>query len=344
MKKNKKGEISVLDELVDLLERYEKGEVNDTERQALDTWAPNLDHPTGGKAYRKMIDHHTINVWKSLAAKFHFEHQMPVVRRSTLIPYYFKGVRGIAAAITLFVLIGVGSWFAYRSIDGTGNDKSMLAAVYKDAWTTTDREMSKVILPDGSTVRINAGSRLEIIQGSFNRQQREVWLSGEAFFEVAKNPDKPFIIHTGAMQTIVRGTSFNVKAYGCLHENEVSVRDGRVEVKTNGRMLALLTANRQLRYRTDNGTIKIEDADWHEAAGWTDGRLILNGASAEELVLRLKQQFGVDVIIKNEALKDTYIQGAFGRKSSLSEILNAISQLYDINYRIDGTRVTLYKE
>jgi len=106
------------------------------------------------------------------------------------------------------------------------------------AWATDNTHRTTVTLPDGTVVQLNAGSRLEITEATFNRQKREVWLSGEAFFEVAKNPEKPFIIHTGTMQTTVRGTSFNVKAYGELGENVVSVRNGRVEIVENRKTIA----------------------------------------------------------------------------------------------------------
>ena len=324
----------ILDYFADLLRRYERGEVGDTMRRGLDRWTPDIketDHFSGdGNAVREDCR----KIWQQ------------VMRQIDVQPARKIHLRGrtfsrIAATAAVILLLG-GAWFAYRGLSHADKQpQTLLAAAHRRAWTTGDAHRLTLTLPDGSKVKVNAGSRLEIAEAAFNKEKREVWLTGEAFFEVAENPAKPFIIHTGTMQTTVRGTSFNVKAYAALGENVVSVRDGRVEITGAGRPLALLTANRQLKYNTDSGVSEISDTDWRDAAGWTEGRLILNGADARELKLRLRQQFGVEVEIAPGALAGKRLHGVFSTNSSLEEVLRTISSLYGIHYRTDNGHVTI---
>ena len=328
--------MGVLEHIVSLIRRYQRGKVSDKMRQALDDWSPNIDDLENYPANEENADVERRKIRRQLME--YVRQDMSRKRNRPALLMY----RRIAAAAAIVLLVGSGAWFAFHeAAPADSNEQTLLAEAPHRTWTTDDGHRMTLTLPDGSTVKVNAGSRLEIAEEVFNKEKREVWLSGEAFFEVAKNPEKPFIIHTGAMQTTVRGTSFNVKAYDELGENVVSVRDGRVEIAEDGQMLGVLTANRQLKYSTGNRQTEISDADWQDAAGWTEGRLVLNGANAEELKLRLRQHFGVEVNIDSDALIGKRIHGGFGKNNSLEEVLDAISSLYGVHYRINNDHVTI---
>lgn len=202
-------------------------------------------------------------------------------------------------------------------------------------------KVREVILPDGTKVFLNLESELHLKKSVFNKDKREVWLTGEAFFEVIKNPNKPFIINTGELQTIVRGTSFNVKAYAGINENTITVRDGRVEVVKGDENLAVLTANTQLRYDTDMHKSKISETDWEDASGWMQGTLVLNGVGTKELKLRLQHRFGVTVIIRDDVLEGKSLYGSFKKEKTLEEVMNTISSVYNLQYKIEGNYVTI---
>jgi transmembrane sensor len=189
---------------------------------------------------------------------------------------------------------------------------------------------------------LNGGTKLSIVENQFNRKLREVWLTGEAFFEVAKNPEKPFIIHTGTMQTTVRGTSFNVKAYPQLSENVVSVRSGKVEVSDATETFGILTHNKQLTYNTANKKTQIAESDWNDAAGWMEGRMIFNSASILEIQLRLKQHYGLEMEVTGNALKDVQCNAGFKKGASVEEVLERISALYNVKYEIKTNKVIFY--
>jgi ferric-dicitrate binding protein FerR (iron transport regulator) len=107
-------------------------------------------------------------------------------------------------------------------------------------------------------------------------------------------------------------------------------------------MLGVLTANHQLKYRTTDGSTEITtDADWRYAAGWMEGRLVLNEASVEELCLRLRQQFGVTVQVKNKALSGRLLSGTFRKGSMLEEVMETIGEIYQVHYKITDNYVII---
>jgi len=331
-----KKQTGILDYIVDLLRRYECGEVSNSMKQALDKWMPDtadterypMDEQKSTLARDKVNRHVTA----------HIRHNL---KRRTTRPIWRNAYQRYAALAAIVILIGSGVWIAFWGTNGFLQPETNILANARKTWTTDDTHRTKLILPDGTVVQVNAGSRIEITEAVFNKQKREVWLTGEAFFEVAKNRKKPFIIHTGNIQTTVLGTSFNVKAYPQLNENVISVRNGRVEISEDKKRLGVLTANRQLSYNSYNHTVMIANTNWQDAAGWTKGRLVLNGVGIEELKLRLLQQFGVKATIEEDALKGKYISGAFGTESTLTEVMNTICAIHNIHYKINGNKITI---
>ncbi|MBP1615908.1 MAG: iron dicitrate transport regulator FecR [Bacteroidetes bacterium] len=331
-----KKQTGILDYIVDLVRRYERGEVSNSMKQALDRWTPDtadtegypMDEQKSALARDKVSRHVTA----------HIRHDL---RRMTTRPRWRNVYQRYAALAAIVVLIGSGVWTAFWGTNGFLQPETNTLANVRKTWTTDDTHRTKLILPDGTIVQVNAGSRIEIAEAAFNKQKREVWLTGEAFFEVAKNRKKPFIIHTRNIQTTVLGTSFNVKAYPQLNEDVISVRNGRVEISENKKRLGVLTANHQLNYNNYDHTVMIANANWQDAAGWTKGRLVLNRAGMEELKLRLLQQFGVKTIIEQDALKGKYISGAFGTESTLTEVMNTICAIHNIHYQINGSKITI---
>jgi transmembrane sensor len=190
-------------------------------------------------------------------------------------------------------------------------------------------------LPDGSVVYLNTDTRIGIATAYFNKEKREIWLEeGEAFFEIAKNPEKPFIIHSIGLQTTVLGTSFNIKAYKELDESSVSVRDGKVQVMHQSNLLGVFTKNQQITFNKTTGSTVKSEINWEDAASWMENRLVMNGANAKEFKLRLKQHFNVIIEIKNNKLDGKLLSCSFPNDVSLKEVMEGISLLYNIKYTL----------
>jgi len=326
---------SALIRVVELFRRYYSGEASLREQNNIETWEPieNEEELMNNKTLEKECD--TVSVWNAVSHELKFDRQPRFSIQHLPIG---KLQRRYAAAAVIFILLG-GSIFYYTQHDFR-QERLGLVAQAKTSFQTADDQNMKLTLPDGSHIQMNRGTKFSYSTNAFNLKLREVWLTGEAFFEVAKNPEKPFIIHTGAMQTTVRGTSFNVKAYPQLNENIVSVRSGKVEVSDATQTFGLLTHNKQLTYNTANKKTQIAESNWEDAAGWREGRLVLNGG-VEELRLRLRQQFGVEVSFEKNALANERLTGTFNPNSKLTDVLTTIGAIYNIRYTIKNNHVTI---
>lgn len=265
------------------------------------------------------------------------ENRKPVYKLSNNSVY-----RKIAATVILFISLGA-AFYIYDTTKRTDTKEQVeLAMEYFQSGARQRKQMS---LPDGSVIYLNSDTRLGISTAAFNIEKREVWLEeGEAFFEVAKNPDKPFIVHTRNLETTVKGTSFNIKAYKELDESSVSVRNGKVLVHNKNKLLGTLTQNRQIVYNKITGSFDEQQASWEDAAAWMESRLVMKQANVKELKLRLRQHFGVDIEIKGSALQGKLLSCSFHNRVSLKEVLDGITLLYDLKYDISNpNKAIIYK-
>lgn len=243
-----------------------------------------------------------------------------------------RSIRRYAAAAVLVLAVGIGGFMSWR------NSQSVEIVFAAANRTET------VTLPDGSRVCLNVGSRLTYDEKHFNRNRREVRLDGEAFFEVAKNPEKPFSVQSGGIVTTVRGTSFNVKAYAALNENVVSVRDGRVEVAAAERgLLGVLTQNQQITWNADTRTSRRDSIDWRAAAGWQDGTVLFNDAGLDEIALKVRQYYGIDLAADAVRNTDIHLCGTYPSDDGGAALLRQLEDIYGLKSENNGNRVILHR-
>ena len=319
---------------VNLLQRYFAGKTTEKETQIIEKW----DAEASWEKYKEKVNDRKMEkacdeVWNNISVQLQFEEKRKTFRLRTYFQRY-------AAAAVIFILLGGGILF-YTQHSITGHNTDRIAQA-RTLFQTTNDQIRLVILPDGSRIQMNRGTKFSYATHAFNLKQREVWLEGEAFFEVAKNKEKPFIIHTGTMQTTVRGTSFNVKAYPQLAENVVSVRSGKVEVSSRNQMLAVLTKNKQLTFHSTTKHFQTNDMDWENAAGWMDGKLVLCNANVKELQFRMKQNFNADLTIEGSLLEGVMFNSSFNRGTGLKDILERICALYNVHYEVSGSKIRIH--
>ncbi|WP_321332410.1 FecR domain-containing protein [uncultured Bacteroides sp.] len=319
----------------ELFRRYANGKATGREKKIIEQW----DAEDYWEKYRMHINDEeaevgTQEVWKRIMKQI--ENEKPAMQKR-LKPVLYK-----YAAMAAAVFILAGSYFTLRELI-VHQDYAKYATAYTEiAFKTGEREMRRVTLPDGSVIHLNAGSELSYIKETFNTHTRNVNLHGEAFFEVAHNPQKPFIIYANGLRATVRGTSFNIKAYSELAECVVSVRSGKVEVGNQSKTINMLTKNMRFTYCTDKQIYKTDYDNWENAAGWMSGRLILTNASIRELSLRLKQHFGVELSVEKQALSPIMLNAAFEKEATLHDVMEGMAQLYHIKYHINNKQVTIY--
>ena len=313
----------------ELFRRYYHGESGEKEKEIIESWgAKKLKKRKTGQADTNSAD----PVWQSITEKLQFPREAG--RKTRIIPRtrrYASLYKYAAILLFGFLLAGVAYYQFY-----TGSDVRVQTSY--DATNQVEKEQ----LADGTTVYLNQDSKL-ILSFDYNQRTREVWLRGEAFFEVAKNPEKPFIIHHGQLQTIVKGTVFNIKAYPELSENVVTVKSGVVEVRGEKGLLGTLIANQQLIYNNLNGENKREELRWEDAAGWINGELILNYANADELKLRIRQFYGMDLEVRGNILENMRMRSVFMKGTPVDDVMKSICGLYGLTYKLVENKILLYK-
>jgi hypothetical protein len=206
----------------------------------------------------------------------------------------------------------------------------------------------KVVLPDGTVVWLNAGSRLRY-PVSFGGDQRLVSLTGEAYFEVASHPQAPFIVHLEAKNTNIQvlGTHFNVLAYEEESICMTTVLEGSVKVAADllgsaapfgivlhGNQEARTTSNQVLSVRTNPRAA--------DAAAWTTGRIAFEGRNIQEIMGDITRWYDVSVVYKGNMANRAFV-GSVSRESSLENALNILSATNTVHFTIDqdNRRITV---
>lgn len=319
-----KEQWSALFWLSNIFQNYYEGKASEKERQIVEAWNPEKGGTPDIRFLKK--DKETEMMWQLIAAQLGIRSTVKANKEKSFIVY----LRKYAAVAVVCLALGTTLYFLNTTSKPSSTQSNTIAMDY---YRSGAGERKQMLLPDGSVVYLNSDTKLGVAKVAFNKEKREIWLEeGEAFFEVAKNPEKPFIVHTHNLETTVKGTSFNIKAYKELDESSVSVRDGRVEVRNGGSLLGTLTQNRQIVYNKTTGSFEEHQTSWEDAAAWMESRLVMKQANAKELKLRLRQHFGVEVEIRGTALEGKQLSCSFQSRVTLKEVLDGVSLLYGIKY------------
>lgn len=203
---------------------------------------------------------------------------------------------------------------------------------------------SVLTLTDGTRIWLNSDSKIGYPE-KFANDVREVHLSGEAFFDVAKDTKKPFIIHTDDAAVRVLGTSFNVKAYSNEDRVQTSVVSGKVAFipKANGVQndTLLLTKSHKVTYTATSGEIKTEITNTEDDREWINGKHVYKAETLALIGKRLERTFNKKVLIRNPKLAEQRFTATF-EDSSLKEIMYYLSMTSQFKYSITDSTLVIY--
>mgnify|MGYP000047072726 FL=1 len=227
----------------------------------------------------------------------------------------FSNLAKVAASIVL--LFGLGYLFFMIAPINNAKEIPVEEVVLQTEWG----QKMNLTLPDGTQVHLNSGTTIKFPK-KFSAYSREVKLDGEAFFEVAKNPNKPFIIQTGEVNTMVHGTSFNINNYDDKDRVEVTVATGKVEVSSNEEKV-FLTQNDQAIFDRTTKNITKEHVNAADYLYWKKGIINFKDAPLAEALEALERWYGVSFIVKNEKVKRCHITASFNNEI-LTVVLESI--------------------
>jgi transmembrane sensor len=293
----------------------------------------------------------------SRVKQYHLYKRLPMLRR-TLIR-----VAGIAAALTGAFLMG--SYYSSRiKGPGTAPVKEIRFNEIKAPFGSN----SEVYLPDGSQVKLNAGSSIRY-RTDFNEDNREIHLNGEAYFKVAKNTDLQLIVKAGMINVKATGTEFNIKAYDDEETIETTLVEGSVEItrteeKTSETVTVNLNPNQKAIFIKDSDSFTLNDiekedqaepepertqyddilispkVDVDQVSAWTKGRLVIRGERLESLCQKLQRKYDVSFVYMDDEIKSFRFNGIL-LDETLEQVLNAIKLSAPIYYNLTGKTVYL---
>lgn len=219
---------------------------------------------------------------------------------------------------------------------------------------------TKLLLPDGTTVWLNASSKLSY-NSDFLKKGRHVHLDGEAYFDVAPNADQPFMITTDAMNVKVLGTAFNLRAYAGDKEAEAVLITGKIEVQVTRRpeeryllrpfeKIAVVdkknTLVNDISLKKTEKSLVISNINFCDKdstiaeTAWVDNKLVFNGENLSDLATRMERWFGTRITVKDSSLQNFRVSGSF-KNESLEDALKALSLITGCKYKLEDHQVTL---
>lgn len=202
-----------------------------------------------------------------------------------------------------------------------------------------------VELADGTIARLNCETELRY-PVRFVGKERRVYLDGEAFFEVAKNAEMPFIVETKQMQVEVTGTQFDVKAYAEDETMQATLVEGGVEVCAYGAgsKPVALTPSQQYVLDVQTRQVEVKKVDVQLYTGWVEGMFVFKNQRLEDVMTMLARWYSVDVFYIGESVKDIRLSANLGRYEHIDKILDIIQETNKIGFSRKGNVVTVMKK
>ena len=239
----------------------------------------------------------------------------------------------------------------------------------KNQISTKNGSKTNLVLPDGTKVWLNSGSQLTYDK-TYGNKLREVSLTGEAYFDVVKNPERPFLIHTRKMDIKVVGTAFNVKCYPGEKTTETSLVRGSIEVTLKDREEKIMLKPNEKLIINNNDDVRVKDKAAVKAekttvqaekpiislshltllpvdntiieTAWVQNRLVFSGESFEDVALKMERWYNVKIEFADEKLKEEKLTGNF-EKETMVEALNALQLVAPFSYTIKNDQVIIFK-
>lgn len=207
---------------------------------------------------------------------------------------------------------------------------------------TARGEQYQVILPDGTSVWLNAASSLKFPSTFANQSKREVELDGEAFFEVSPDPAHPFIVKTSKQAVEVLGTHFNISAYVDESMTKTTLLEGSVQVRLLHQETGKTLDPGQQSIVTKEGVRFIDDVDLEEITAWKNGYFKFNG-NLQSIMAKISRWYDVEIVYQDVFGEDLALGGKITRDRDLSALLKIIENASGVQFKIKGRRVIVTK-
>ncbi|MEM9859549.1 MAG: FecR domain-containing protein [Bacteroidota bacterium] len=239
----------------------------------------------------------------------------------------------ISVAVALFLVTTLGGiWISLSSkVENIKEGSTMISK------NNPMGRKSRISLPDGTVVYLNAGSKITY-PDFFDEGTRDIYLEGEAFFDIEHDPSRPFKVHAQGLITTALGTSFNVNAYN--DRFQVSLVTGKVEVKDLNNNNSILLSPGEKVNVSENQTMVKSDFNYDQVVAWKDGVIFFQEADLPEMVEKLERWYGVQFKLENQPTSEVRFSGKF-ENEYLNNVLNSIGYAVGFDYSINEKNVSV---
>ncbi|MEO8473799.1 MAG: FecR domain-containing protein [Chryseolinea sp.] len=323
-------------ELIRLLDKYSRGECTEDEQASLEHWYLMLEkNPDDSRIFdRQQESLLAQKMLRSIKARI-------LQKESKSAPFHFRILIRIAASLLIVAIIG-GALFYYRTPIGSKSQQLTFSSTSPSVFVqNTSSSPKRYALSDGTVVILQPKGGLTY-PPAFDIASRKVQLTGEAFFDVAKDSARPFIIATNNITVRVLGTSFNVKSYEGAAEAVVAVKSGKVSVKRpqhhpDGRDEVILTPNQEVIYNTANEKFqkKIVATPLIILAKPTLFEMQYDETPVDKIFEVLEENYGIDIIYDSKILSSCTLttsmseEGFYERIKIICEAIGARYEMHD---------------
>lgn len=219
--------------------------------------------------------------------------------------------------------------------------------IWTEVHTVAQSAPKTVILPDGSSVRLNASSLLRYPE-KFSSKNREVYLDGEAYFDVVKDEKRTFIVHTDEQQISVLGTQFNVLGYSSDPYTVTTLISGMVRVNTldeNDKFQneIVMHPNQQIKFDKADQKITLTEVDAEEAMSWIKGVYSFKDIPLGEIAKRLERIYNITILIPDEKYRNEKYTGKFFARQDIEEVIQILNFKNQFDYRTSNDTIFLGK-
>ena len=309
---------------VKIARKYLEGKATDKERQFLikyyDLFDQELDITTLlSEAEKKNLER---KLETRILEKIDLHESKKHGNRSTQ-KLWFSRISVAAAILAAFII----SVFLFKP--GTTTQENTVSQYNK---MKTPRLIS---LPDGSTVILSTGTKLYYSSTFPESNTREVYLEGQAYFDIKHNALKPFIIHTGKIATTVLGTAFDIDAWPNAARVTVTVTRGKVKLNENTTTLGIITPNQQLIYNTTDSTVLRKTVDAQAYLSWSKEDLLLEDVTVAEAAKILETRYNVTFAIPEKTQMKKRFTTLLLKGEPLDAILLSVCEFNGVVYKYD---------
>lgn len=256
-------------------------------------------------------------VWDEIINTESVEHTKRLAQKKTI---------WMAAAAIIILILAMRIFFT--------NDSSPAKELPADI-VVNHHENRLIFLADGSKVVLSNGSRLNYPSSFDGKKTREVYLEGQAFFDIQHNAEKPFIVHTGNLETTVLGTAFNIKAMPDDKEITVSVVRGKVKVSNLNKVLGIITPHQEIKYNKQKDNSEMKAVKDHHYLDWKSEDLLLDNVTIAEAAKVLEEEYKVTIDISSPSISSQRFTATFSRSVSLEQALKSICEFNGVQYHYD---------